>query len=97
MVARPDLDDLLFKAADKLRGNMDAAAYKHVLVGLLFLRGLQARTQNEARRTAGAFSKSGTRSARRSRIGVGAGSLGVLGQPQRLVGLLAIGGGGGAR
>src|SRR6266571_3320239 len=31
-------EDKLWKAADKLRSNMDAAEYKHVLLGLLFLK-----------------------------------------------------------
>ncbi|MGX5188242.1 N-6 DNA methylase [Streptomyces avermitilis] len=30
--------DLLWQAADKLRGSMDAAVYKHVVLGLLYLR-----------------------------------------------------------
>ena len=28
----------LFKAADKLRKNIDAAEYKHVVLGLIFLK-----------------------------------------------------------
>ncbi len=28
----------LWKAADKLRSNMDAAEYKHVVLGLIFLK-----------------------------------------------------------
>jgi len=28
----------LFQAADKLRSNMDAAEYKHVVLGLIFLK-----------------------------------------------------------
>ncbi|HEX6470527.1 MAG TPA: type I restriction-modification system subunit M [Streptosporangiaceae bacterium] len=35
---RADLDDTLWKAADKLRGSMDAAEYKHVVLGLVFLK-----------------------------------------------------------
>src|SRR5437899_871453 len=31
-------EDKLWKAADKLRSNMDAAEYKHVVLGLLFLK-----------------------------------------------------------
>src|SRR5208283_4992955 len=33
-----DFEDKLWKAADKLRSNMDAAEYKHVVLGLLFLK-----------------------------------------------------------
>ncbi|WP_396622292.1 type I restriction-modification system subunit M [Marinobacter sp. W-8] len=33
-----DLDDKLWKAADKLRSNLDAANYKHVVLGLIFLK-----------------------------------------------------------
>ncbi|WP_239656192.1 type I restriction-modification system subunit M [Mycobacterium riyadhense] len=32
------LETSLFKAADKLRGKMDAAVYKHVVLGLIFLK-----------------------------------------------------------
>jgi type I restriction enzyme M protein len=31
------LDDKLWKSADKLRNNMDAANYKHIVLGLIFL------------------------------------------------------------
>jgi len=31
-------EDKLWKAADKLRGNMDSAEYKHVVLGLIFLK-----------------------------------------------------------
>src|SRR5437899_844823 len=31
-------EDKLWKAADKMRSNMDAAEYKHVVLGLLFLK-----------------------------------------------------------
>ena len=31
------LEKQLFKAADKLRNNIDAAEYKHVVLGLIFL------------------------------------------------------------
>ena len=33
-----DLDTQLWKAADKLRSNLDAANYKHVVLGLIFLK-----------------------------------------------------------
>lgn len=33
-----DLDSKLWKAADKLRANLDAANYKHVVLGLIFLK-----------------------------------------------------------
>lgn len=33
-----DLDGKLWKAADKLRANLDAANYKHVVLGLIFLK-----------------------------------------------------------
>ena len=33
-----ELDDKLWKAADRLRSNLDAANYKHVVLGLIFLK-----------------------------------------------------------
>src|ERR1700733_14152628 len=33
-----NFEDKLWKAADKLRSNMDAAEYKHVVLGLIFLK-----------------------------------------------------------
>ncbi|MEO0565734.1 MAG: type I restriction-modification system subunit M N-terminal domain-containing protein, partial [Chloroflexota bacterium] len=33
-----DLESKLWGAADKLRGNIDAAEYKHVVLGLIFLK-----------------------------------------------------------
>src|ERR1700693_2163165 len=36
--ALPTLEATLWAAADKLRGNMDAAEYKHVALGLIFLK-----------------------------------------------------------
>src|ERR1700742_1676326 len=34
----PALEEKLWAAADKLRGHMDAAEYKHVVLGLIFLK-----------------------------------------------------------
>jgi type I restriction enzyme M protein len=31
-------EETLWKAADKLRGSMDASEYKHVVLGLIFLK-----------------------------------------------------------
>jgi type I restriction enzyme M protein len=33
-----DLDDKLWKSADKMRSSMDAANYKHIALGLIFLK-----------------------------------------------------------
>ena len=33
-----DLEKRLWSSADKLRSNMDAAEYKHVVLGLIFLK-----------------------------------------------------------
>jgi len=33
-----DLEKTLWTAADKMRSNMDAAEYKHVVLGLIFLK-----------------------------------------------------------
>lgn len=48
-------ESVLWAAADKLRGNMDAAEYKHVVLGLIFLKYISDRfivRQGEARRVA---------------------------------------------
>src|SRR5436190_22283621 len=37
-VTEQKLEPTLWAAADKLRGNMDAAEYKHVALGLIFLK-----------------------------------------------------------
>jgi type I restriction enzyme M protein len=34
----PKIETILWQAADKLRGNLDAAEYKHVVLGLIFLK-----------------------------------------------------------
>ncbi|TWB07462.1 type I restriction-modification system subunit M [Bradyrhizobium stylosanthis] len=39
------VEDTLWAAADKLRGNMDAAEYKHVALGLIFLKYISDRFQ----------------------------------------------------
>lgn len=36
--AGPSIETTLWASADKLRGNMDAAEYKHVALGLIFLK-----------------------------------------------------------
>lgn len=36
--AEEPLEKKLWKAADKLRKNMDAAEYKHIVLGLIFLK-----------------------------------------------------------
>src|SRR5437660_3498618 len=36
--AAPRFETILWQAADKLRGNLDAAEYKHVVLGLIFLK-----------------------------------------------------------
>lgn len=37
-VVEEPLEKKLWKAADKLRKNMDAAEYKHIVLGLIFLK-----------------------------------------------------------
>src|SRR5438132_12971064 len=34
----PRFETILWQAADKLRGNLDAAEYKHVVLGIIFLK-----------------------------------------------------------
>src|SRR5512144_2724728 len=38
MAENNELERTLWQAADKLRNNMDAAEYKHVVLGLIFLK-----------------------------------------------------------
>jgi type I restriction enzyme M protein len=40
----------LWQAADKLRGHMDAAEYKHVVLGLIFLKYISMLSRNAMRR-----------------------------------------------
>jgi len=50
----------LWLAADKLRNNMDAAEYKHVVLGLIFLKYISDTfDEHHARLVAGAGAKSG--------------------------------------
>src|ERR1051325_4114176 len=54
-----ELEKTLWQAADKLRNNMDAAEYKHVVLGLIFLKYIsdaleKRRAALEADRKAGA-------------------------------------------
>src|SRR5690625_4519051 len=37
----------LFKAADKLRGSMESSDYKHVVLGLIFLKHISDRFENK--------------------------------------------------
>ena len=37
-IEKTDFEQTLFKAADKLRKNIDAAEYKNVALGLIFLK-----------------------------------------------------------
>lgn len=39
-------EDKLWKAADKLRGSMDASEYKHIVLGLIFLKYISASFEN---------------------------------------------------
>jgi type I restriction-modification system DNA methylase subunit len=51
----------LWAAADKLRGNMDAAEYKHVALGLIFLKYIsdrfEERRRSRARRSRGSAAR----------------------------------------
>jgi type I restriction-modification system DNA methylase subunit len=38
MAAKESMEKQLWKAADKLRKNIDAAEYKHIVLGLIFLK-----------------------------------------------------------
>lgn len=38
MASDADFTQTLWKAADKLRAQMDAAEYKHIVLGLIFLK-----------------------------------------------------------
>jgi type I restriction enzyme M protein len=38
LASPPRFESILWQAADKLRGNLDAAEYKHVVLGLIFLK-----------------------------------------------------------
>lgn len=38
MAENNELEKTLWSAADKMRSNMDAAEYKHIVLGLIFLK-----------------------------------------------------------
>jgi type I restriction-modification system DNA methylase subunit len=48
--AEPKLETTLWAAADKLRGHMDAAEYKHVVLGLIFLKYSESALEFHSRR-----------------------------------------------
>ena len=45
------LEKTLWQAADKLRNNMDAAEYKHVVLGLIFLKKMCKRFDKKQKRS----------------------------------------------
>jgi type I restriction enzyme M protein len=59
--APPDLDyaDTLWKAADTLRGQVDAAEYKHVVLGLLFLKYISDSFESRRQELAAELEKDG--------------------------------------
>src|ERR1700754_2404381 len=50
-----EIQDILWKAADKLRGSMDAAAYKEFVLGLVFLKYVSDAFAERRGAIAGAF------------------------------------------
>jgi type I restriction-modification system DNA methylase subunit len=52
----------LWQAADKLRGSMDASDYKHVVLGLIFLKYIFRRLSRTVRETRGRASRKSRRS-----------------------------------
>ncbi|OHZ03613.1 type I restriction-modification system subunit M N-terminal domain-containing protein [Salinicola sp. MIT1003] len=52
-----ELDDKLWKAADKLRNNLDAANYKHVVLGLIFLKYVSDAFEERQQELLGLFKK----------------------------------------
>jgi type I restriction enzyme M protein len=52
-----ELDDKLWKAADKLRSNLDAANYKHIVLGLIFLKYVSDSFEERQRELKELFSK----------------------------------------
>ena len=49
----PELVKTLWDAADKLRSNMDAAEYKHIVLGLIFLKYVSDSFDDRRREVAG--------------------------------------------
>jgi type I restriction enzyme M protein len=52
-----DLDAQLWKAADKLRSNLDAANYKHIVLGLIFLKYVSDAFEERQQELVGLFKK----------------------------------------
>ena len=47
-VKEEPIEKQLWKAADKLRKNIDAAEYKHIVLGLMFLKYIEKAALNKA-------------------------------------------------
>jgi type I restriction enzyme M protein len=55
----PRFESILWSAADKLRGNLDAAEYKHVVLGLIFLKYISDAFEEKHRQLSTEQAKSG--------------------------------------
>jgi type I restriction enzyme M protein len=57
--APPRFESILWSAADKLRGNLDAAEYKHVVLGLIFLKYISDAFEEKHRQLTAGKAKTG--------------------------------------
>src|SRR5207249_453872 len=53
------IEPILWAAADKLRGNLDAAEYKHVVLGLIFLKYISDAFEEKHRQLSAEQAKTG--------------------------------------